>query len=446
MSKSVNAADQDQKGEKLMQKEMGYVSDLLDSKGLREDDELNFAPLFGKRRRFKLSRSRIDFITSNLLIQKSPVYYKTLDPLGKEKLHYQLRLVKTLGKSNEIKQRYLLKTLEGSPFKHNGNFVNEVFLERGDEVEMGHNNLTALAQKKKESETLPVDSDSLKVLNSELPVLICGETGSGKTTLAKKIHNLSRPETPFIHLNLAAFSKNLLESELFGHVKGAFTGALNDKPGAFREARNGTLFLDEIDSLPWEIQTKLLVFLDEFKVRSVGGGIDHAVSCRLVCAAGGDLKTLVKKGKMRKDFYYRIASGLEVKLPSLRYNEELVEKLCARFCLDYKVLMVPNLVDFYKTLPWPGNIRQLYGHLKKKVVCANSLKLVYDKLDEKLARESSDLSSLSFMESESDRALSDVKYEYVKSMYFKCGQNAVAAAKKLAITPRSVRNILGKSA
>lgn len=428
------------------QKELCHVSDLLDSRGLREEDEIVFAPLFGRRRSFKLVRSKIDFITANLIGEKSPGYHKTLDSLTKERLHYRLEQVRTLGRNGTLKMRYVLKVVEGSPFKHNGNFANEVFLERGDKVEMGHNALEAAYGGREEDDLLPVDPESEKIIRSHLPVLICGETGTGKTTLAKKIHSMSREETPFVHLNLSSFSGNLLESELFGHVKGAFTGALNDKAGAFREARNGTLFLDEIDSLSIEFQTKLLIFLDEFKIRPVGSSSEHKVSCRLICASGSDLKNMARKGKMRKDFYYRIASGLTVDLPSMRYNEDLIERLCARFSLDNKIVMAPDLVDFYKTLPWPGNIRQLYGHLQKKVIYANSTKLSYDKYDEGLASESSDLARLSFQEEESVHTLEDMKREYVKSMYFKCGQNAAAAAKKLAISPRSVKNIMERSA
>ena len=424
-----------------MQKELCHVSDLLDSRGLREGDSLIFRPLYGRRSKFKLMRTKIDFSTNSP--NEVSGCHKSLDSLDREKLHYQLRCVKTMGRNREFKQRFLLTTVEGAPFRHNGNFTNEAFLERGDRVEMGHNELEVESPTKVEN-SLPIDDSGLKIIESDLPVLICGETGTGKTTLAKGIHKLSRPESNFVHLNLSSFSQTILESELFGHVKGAFTGAHNDKAGAFRDAKGGTLFLDEIDSLPIEIQTKLLIFLDEFKVRPVGASRDYQTECRLVCASGTDLKSLVKRGKMRKDFYYRIASGLSVSLPSMRYNEELVSQICARFGEDNRVLISNHLVEFYKTLPWPGNIRQLLGHLKKKMLYAKGQRLEFDSLDELLAVESSDLSELTFSSDERTRTLEDMKYEYVKSMYFKCGQNAAMTARKLAITPRSVKNILDR--
>lgn len=428
-----------------LQKELCHVSDLLDSRGLEEGDNIYLSPLFGRKRGFRLNRSRIDFVSNNLPINARGNYHKVLDTLDKEKLHYRLEAVRTLGRSRQPKLRYRLRTIEGSPFRHNGAFANEVFLEKGDRVDMGHNGLEIKAAKECESQLDFIDQDSMRIIKSNLPVLITGETGTGKTTLAKKIHELSREGAPFVHLNLSSFSKNLIESELFGHVKGAFTGALNDKQGALREAGKGTLFLDEIDSLSPEIQTKLLIFLDEFKVRPVGGGSDRKAECRLICASGSNLKTAVKNEKMRRDFFYRIASGLNVSLPSLRYNEDLVEKLCGRFSMEQKVSMEPGLIEFYKSLPWPGNIRQLYGHLNKKVVTSSGSKLTYDRHDEALGGESSDLSHLSFDE-EDCATLEEVKQEYVKAMYFRCGRNAQATAKRLAISPKSVKNILEKSA
>lgn len=428
-----------------MQQELGFVTDLLDSRGLREGDTLCLAPLFGKRVNFKLMRSRLDFATSLALADTIKASFKKIDPLGKEKLHYRLEVVDTVTRNNQFRSRYKLKTLVGAPFKHNGGFVNEAFLERGDLIELGHNNLEVKAAENF-NDTEYFDAQSLKIIKSDLPILLTGETGTGKTTLAKKAHELSKEERPFIHLNLSSFSKNLLESELFGHVKGAFTGAMNDKAGALREANGGTLFLDEIDSLPIEIQTKLLIFLDEFKVRPVGSSIEKEVHCRLICASGSNLKERVKAGKMRRDFYYRIASGLNVDLPSMRHNEAFIEQMCDRFCLDNKIMISPNLLEFYKTLPWPGNIRQLYGHLNKKIVYATSSKIEYDKFDEVLALESSDLESLKYEDNEGFSTLEEVKREYVKNMYFRCGQSASIAAKKLAISSRSVKSILERSA
>lgn len=429
-----------------MQKEMTYVSDLLDQRGVREGVEIAFRPLLGRKQTFVLNRTRIDFLTEGILRDKSPTYWKMLDSLEKEKLHYVLKMIRTIGRNKQVKQRYLLKTITGSPFRHNQILTNEAFLEEGDRIEMGHNELEIqMMSERKDYEPFELSSSNMKVVQSDLPIVLSGETGSGKTTLAKKLHELSRPGRPFIHLNISSFASGLLESELFGHVKGAFTGALKDRDGALVAARDGTLFLDEIDSLPKETQTKLLIFLDEFKVRPVGSNKEKRVACRLICASGTDLKRLVKADKMRSDFYYRIASGLSITLPSLRDENELVANLCQRFALDYKVRISENLMEFYQTLPWPGNIRQLFGHLQKKLTYSTSRRLDYDDCDEQLAMETSDISAIRFLDNE-NYSLEELKCEYVKNMYFRCGQNAFKTAKKLSISPRSVRNYLEKSA
>src|SRR5690606_12983163 len=131
------------------------------------------------------------------------------------------------------------------------------------------------------SELLELNS-SKKIIQSNLPILIEGETGTGKTTLAKSIHQMSERSGEFVHVNLSAFSENLMESELFGHLKGAFTGAYNDKKGAIERANNGTLFLDEIDSTSIAVQTKLLLFLDNYKLSPVGSGVMKKINCRIL--------------------------------------------------------------------------------------------------------------------------------------------------------------------
>lgn len=129
-----------------------------------------------------------------------------------------------------------------------------------------------------------------------MPIFLSGETGTGKSTLAREIHDISsRSKEPFVQINIASFSQNLVESELFGHAKGAFTGALFEKRGIFLEANKGTLFLDEIDSLSFELQTKLLLFLDDLKIRAVGSNHDKKVDVRLIVASGENLEDLIQK-------------------------------------------------------------------------------------------------------------------------------------------------------
>lgn len=198
----------------------------------------------------------------------------------------------------------------------------------------------------------------------DAPVLIYGETGSGKGVLASFIHNKSARSGRLVSLNCATFQSNLFESELFGHMKGAFTGAVKDTPGLFEAAEGGTLFLDEIGDTPIEIQPKLLRALEEGVVRRVGGTREIPVDVRLVCATNQDLKQLIADGKFREDLYYRINSFV-VTLPPLREREDDIEELAGHFLADIEPAgaspraLAIQAVDALKAYDWPGNIREL---------------------------------------------------------------------------------------
>ena len=163
-------------------------------------------------------------------------------------------------------------------------------------------------------------------LNSSMPILLIGETGTGKTTIAKKIHDESGVGGNFVHLNLSSFSQSLIESEIFGHRKGAFTGAISDKKGAILEANKGTLFLDEIDSIDISLQTKLLTFLDNGEFRAVGGG-SNTSDVRMIYSSGKNIKDLVASGEMRLDFYFRLKNSLCLEVPNLRDNKDYLKDI-----------------------------------------------------------------------------------------------------------------------
>lgn len=217
-----------------------------------------------------------------------------------------------------------------------------------------------------EIEAENVDGISEEVVNSELPVLLIGETGTGKGTLAKKIHNIKNKFAPWVHLNISALPPSLVESELFGHKRGSFTGAVGDFKGAIKSAHNGVLFLDEIDSLSLELQGKLLLFLDNFEFKPVGSNFADKVKVKMIIASGKQLEELVKEGKMRKDFFYRITGGHVIKLPALRHQPEIIVKFCHDYCSNNRFTIDKTLIDYYKTLPWFGNIRQIKSHLDRK--------------------------------------------------------------------------------
>jgi len=202
-------------------------------------------------------------------------------------------------------------------------------------------------------------------------VLIKGETGTGKELMARLIHLLSsRYDEPFIEINCAAIPENLFESELFGHEKGAFTGASGRRRGRFELAQQGSLFLDEIGELPLSLQPKLLRVLQENKITRVGGEIDIAVNVRVIAASNRDLKQMVQEGFFREDLYYRI-NAFELEIPPLRNRREdipsLLDLFAARYGGQKMIGFLPETRDILIKYPYPGNIREL-EHIVQRLV------------------------------------------------------------------------------
>jgi Nif-specific regulatory protein len=216
-----------------------------------------------------------------------------------------------------------------------------------------------------------------KVIGTPTSVLIQGETGTGKELLAKVIHyNSDLKDKPFIAENCGALSENLLESELFGHVKGAFTGAIADKKGLFELAAGGTVFLDEIADMPHAMQTKLLRVLQEGQVRPVGGSHYQQVNFRLITSSNRDLLEEVKKGNFRDDLYYRVQI-FPIKLPPLRERKEDIPLLAAHFLEKFAeklnqpvARLTPWALDLLVQFDWPGNVRELENEIERALTLA----------------------------------------------------------------------------
>tara|TARA_B100001971_G_C18268000_1_gene596043 strand:+ start:38912 stop:40222 length:1311 start_codon:yes stop_codon:yes gene_type:complete len=424
-------------------KEMKFMFEHLKGEGVKLGDRLILNPFLGRRRNLELKRTKVHFTTDNVSASERGSINYHLGRLGKEKLHYILERRPIRSQSNEPDDRYFFYTNCPIPFRVNGVYAHESYVEKGDKIELGYNVIEFQRSNFSKANTLNLTPAQIKVAQSELPLMLEGETGTGKTSLAKKIHARSMEGKPFVHINLSSFSEKLIESELFGHMKGSFTGAIAEKIGAFEQANGGTLFIDEIDSLPIELQAKLLIFLDEKKIRKVGGVKDLKVNCRLIFASGKNLRQLVANSQMRRDFYYRIISGAIIKLPTLRDNVQKIQSFCEEFEVENKVHMNQDLIDFYKSLPWPGNYRQLKSHLNKKRVIATGSKLLFDEMDEKLVQESSDLFDVNEYY-QKDMSLDELKYHYVHNLLVKYKNNKSAVAKVLGITPRSVNTISRK--
>ena len=216
-----------------------------------------------------------------------------------------------------------------------------------------------------------------KVIGTPTSVLIQGETGTGKELLAKVIHyNSDLKDKPFIAENCGALSENLLESELFGHVKGAFTGAIADKKGLFEMAAGGTVFLDEIADMPHAMQTKLLRVLQEGQVRPVGGSHYQQVNFRLITSSNRDLLEEVKKGNFRDDLYYRV-QVFPIKLPPLRERKEDIPLLATHFLEKFAeklnqpvARLTPWALELLVQFDWPGNVRELENEIERALTLA----------------------------------------------------------------------------
>lgn len=215
-------------------------------------------------------------------------------------------------------------------------------------------------------------------------VLICGESGTGKEMVAKAIHDMSSPGTPFIAINCAAIPENLIESELMGYVKGAFTGAVTNREGKFEAVKNGTLLLDEISETPPDFQTKLLRFLQERQYYPVGSVEKRNFNGRIVAATNKNLKALVDAGKFREDLYYRL-NVITINVPPLREHMSDFEMLVIHFMKKANAVLHTSLesitreaVDFLKKHNWPGNIRELENVVIKAALNAKDRILTRD--------------------------------------------------------------------
>ncbi|TAL27016.1 MAG: PAS domain S-box protein [Nitrospirae bacterium] len=210
---------------------------------------------------------------------------------------------------------------------------------------------------------------------SEAPVLICGESGTGKNLVSHAIHALSRrKDGPFISMNCASLNEHLLESELFGHKKGSFTGAISDRTGRFEAAHNGTIFLDEIGDMPMIMQAKLLRVLEEKVVERVGEHKPIPVNIRLISATNKDLYKLVSQNKFREDLLYRVNS-IFIKTPPLRERVEDIPVLAFHYLKKISAVnnkeikrISPQAIDIIENYNWPGNVRQLINALEHSAI------------------------------------------------------------------------------
>lgn len=287
-----------------------------------------------------------------------------------------------------------------------------------------------------DSKMLEVLYRASKVALTDTTVLVTGETGTGKEEIAKLLHeNSSRSKNPFIKVNCGAISQNLIESELFGYEKGAFTGASSSgKMGYFEVAHKGTLFLDEIGELPLDLQVKLLRTLQEREIVRLGGTRPIHVDVRVVAATNRDLDQMVEEKTFRQDLYYRL-NVVQLQLPPLRERvgdiRPLAEKFLARYNekYHYQKTLTRQALHALEQYPWPGNVRELKNIIEQVVIMAESDRIAARDLPfrRSLGAERHDIFDLS-QPVNLESFLERVEYGYIRRAYDKCGTLKSAAS------------------
>jgi len=284
-----------------------------------------------------------------------------------------------------------------------------------------------------------------KVAPRDATVLIRGESGTGKELIAQAIHQKSKcANGPFVGVNCAALTETLLESELFGYEKGAFTGADKRKLGRFELANNGSIFLDEIGDVSPSTQVKLLRVLQNKEIMRVGGEETISVNVRTIAATNRDLEDLMKEGSYREDLYYRL-NVFPIFLPSLRERKEDIPDLIAHFMKKNEMpenKIEPKAVSALMNYSWPGNIRELENIIERMIIMAGDDKITVDLLPPQILGAASADSSVSLEIPEEGLSIDKVELDLINNALKKAGGNKSNAAKLLGITRRKLYSMM----
>jgi two-component system response regulator AtoC len=284
-----------------------------------------------------------------------------------------------------------------------------------------------------------------RVADSDAVVLIAGETGCGKELVARALHEKSFRRThPFLAVNCSAFTETLLEAELFGHEKGAFTGAIAARPGIFEAAGNGTVYMDEISETSQAMQSKLLRVLQNREVKRIGSNQIIQIKSRIVASSNKDLKAIVSKGEFREDLYYRL-NGITIHVPPLRDRREDLPELIHYFLKKYSAQgrKVQISEEAYKELlayDWPGNIRQL-EHVIQRALAVATIDTI---LPEHLNMEPIPTSDPAAFDFQEQVTLEELEKRYIRYVYLKTGRNKVRTAEILGIDRKTLYSKLAK--
>mgnify|MGYP000303696315 FL=1 len=280
-----------------------------------------------------------------------------------------------------------------------------------------------------------------RVAKSNATVLILGESGTGKELVANAIHyNSDRKNKPFVKVNCGALPENLLESELFGHEKGAFTGAISRKIGRFERAHGGSIFLDEIGEMSFSTQVKLLRVLQEKQIERVGSTEVIDVDVRIIAATNKDLKRLVEEGRFREDLYYRL-NVIPIKIPPLRERKQDIPLLVKYFLQKYSLetgrrgmTISDSALDKLKTYSWPGNIRELQNVIERAVILSPGREITEDQLPPEIVKRDRQVELDEFKLPKNGVNLNDLEKSLIKQALDMTNDNQTEAARLLGIT------------
>ena len=283
---------------------------------------------------------------------------------------------------------------------------------------------------------------SLKVAQSNANILILGESGTGKELIAKTIHyNSPRKDKPLVIINCPSIPPNLLESEMFGHVKGAFTGAIKDQKGKFQEADGGTIFLDEIGDLPGELQAKLLRFLQEHEFQRIGESNTIKVDVRIIAATNKDLEQQVRENKFRDDLYYRL-SVIPIQIKPLRERKEdipyLIDFFLDRYPVNNERAVISNeVMNVLKNYYWPGNARELENIIERITTLASSSEIRLKDIPQYLLEKDTLSPEFSINIPEEGIGLEEIERKVIQQLLIRTKGNRSKTAKLLKV-PRHI--------
>ena len=299
-----------------------------------------------------------------------------------------------------------------------------------------------------------VISDVKKIAPQLMNVLVVGESGTGKELIARVVHKLSdRSDQPFVPVNCGALPENLFESELFGHERGAFTGAVKTKPGLLEFANQGTFFFDEIGDMSQPLQVKLLRMLEDRKIRRVGGQKEISIDVRIICATNKELEKEVANGSFREDLYYRL-NTMQILIPPLRERRDdiipLLEHYLGGLCeKENKPLksFSPEAKELLKAYPWPGNVRELQNMIGRAYYLCSSKVIQKDDLPKYISNEltivSSNILNLQYKDAK-DQTISEFESEYLSHHLKKNKGNISKTALECGLDRRSLHRLIAK--